>query len=620
MDFRNNIVLKENYTFWVSDGDGCITESEQGVYSYDTRFLSRYAWRFAQPMQTLNRYSASPNTVHFHYAWIEGPSQLIGVRRDLELASNLLTDRLQIENTSGRAQTWSAVLQLDADFVDMFEARGFQADMPRMVHGEVASRSVRFSYRDQDGGEVGTEIDFSHTPISSQSVNSESGRQREFILELEPGQQVEITVVVRLQPIQADYAEVISYPEWRRSFPDSSLLPPGLYRRAYTQAVDDLRALLLFTAEGAFPAAGIPWFVAAFGRDALITGLMLLPHQPETVRGILRYLARHQAQHRDNFQGAEPGKIMHELRFGELTRNGTVPHRPYYGTIDATPLFLILLGRYIEYTQDEDVLRELAPAWQAALSWMTTEGDCDGDGFLEYQGAKPGEGLVVQSWKDSDDSMMHADGSIAAGAIAPVEVQGYAYAAYHAAVQLYRRLGDADTARKWEQKAAELKRRFHQSFWLEDRQIYAMALDGEKRPLQVDSSNAGQLLFSGIVPDEIVPQLVETLFSDRLWSGWGIRTLGTGETAYNPVSYHNGSVWPHDTALIAEGLQRHGYTEAAGEIARALYDLAASQSDYRLPELIAGYPRTSAPPVPYPVACRPQAWDAAALIFLLPLM
>jgi glycogen debranching enzyme len=270
-------------------------------------------------------------------------------------------------------------------------------------------------------------------------------------------------------------------------------------------------------------------------------------------------------------------------------------------------------------TKDEALVLELKPHWEAALGWMKRDGDPDGDGFLEFAGIK-GKGLSVQSWKDSHDSLSHKDGRLAQGAIAVSEVQGYAYAAYLAAADFYRLSGDDAEAERWQQEADGLQARFHEAFWLEPLQTYALALDGDKRPLEVLSSDAGQLLWSGIVPKAVAPRLVKTLFSDALFSGWGIRTLGASEARYNPVSYHNGSVWPHDTALIAGGLARYGFHSEAATLREALFDLAASQHDLRAPELVAGYARSAAPPVPYPVACRPQAWSAAAILYLAALL
>jgi glycogen debranching enzyme len=377
---------------------------------------------------------------------------------------------------------------------------------------------------------------------------------------------------------------------------------------------------MLVSPEGSIPAAGIPWFVAAFGRDSLLTATMLLPHHPWVSRGVLEYLGHYQGQEVNEFRGEEPGKIMHEIRLGELARKGKVPHSPYYGTIDATPLYIILLEELWEHTRDDELLRIFQPNWEACLDWMLNYGDQDQDGFLEYISAAPGKGLVVQSWKDSDDSMSHSDGTLAAGYIRPAEVQGYAYRAFSAAAKFYQTLGNPEKAAEFKTHAEKLKQNFDTVFWNDSICCYAMALDGEHRPLLVKNSNAGQLLWTGIVPKERAAALVSTLMGDELYSGWGIRTLGTKEVRYNPVSYHNGSVWPHDTALIAMGLWKYRFISEAEQLVRDLFDLAGSQGDRRLPELIAGYPRSSSPPVPYPVACRPQAWDAAALVYLHPLL
>lgn len=312
-----------------------------------------------------------------------------------------------------------------------------------------------------------------------------------------------------------------------------------------------------------------------------------------------------------------PGKILHEVRFGELSRLGRVPHARYFGTVDATPLFVGLLDAHARAVGDDRLVRALRPAWEAALAWIVGDGDPDGDGFVEFTPAAPGEGLTVQSWKDSGDSMSHADGSLAEGALAASEVQGYAYAAFRAAAGWYEAWGEHGDARIWRERAATLQARFHEAYWIDELDTYAMALDGAKRPLRVRNSGAGHLLWSGIVPEGHAERVARSPLAAPTWSGWGLRTLGTGEVRYNPVSYHNGSVWPHDTALFAAGLARYGFAAEARLVRDALYALASAQPDFRLPELVAGYPRDDRPPVPYPVACRPQAWDAAALVFLL---
>jgi len=610
MDLSKDVVLKENYSFCVADDSGQVRSGEHGLYNRDTRFLNRYVWEFEGDYQALLIHTPRPDRLHAHYALIEGPSQVVGVQRRLELSARVLTDTLRLENTSLETRRVGLRLAIGGDFADMFEARGWNKLERPPVHLGQEGDGLALRYRAEDDLEFAATFTFSRPPDEVR----EDGVA--FSLELSPHERLELLVSVALHNPLAQDVPSLPYEAWREGF---SVRASGeRHQEVLAQAIDDLRALLLFTEHGPYPAAGIPWYVAAFGRDALLSAFMMLPHQPEVAIGTLRYLAAHQGKTHDEGRAEAPGKIMHELRYGELTRTGGVPFGPYYGTVDATPLFVMLLHETYRTTGDLELVRELRPNWEAALRWMLEQGDRDGDGFLEFVGAPRGKGLTVQTWKDSFDSMSHADGCLATGAIAGSEVQGYAYATYLAAADFYEALGDGDPA-PWRARAETLRRSFHEHFWLDDLQTYAMALDGDKCPLRVHNSNAGQLLWTGIVPEEVAPKLVTTLFSETNWTGWGVRTLGKFEKRYNPVSYHNGSVWPHDTALIAGGLGRYGFQEEARRIRDALYDLAGSQGDRRLPELIAGYERDGAPPVPYPVACRPQAWDAAALLYLLKL-
>jgi glycogen debranching enzyme len=610
MDVTRNIVLKEHYAFFVGDAEGRALSGEHGLYDRDTRFLSRYVWRWLPgddgPFQTLVADSPRPDTVHIHHARIEGPSQLLAVRRTLRARADGLDDELVVENTSLERQSLSIELEAAADFADLFEARGWDRQEREAPAAEVGATTLRLAHTASDGVAQSVTLEFD-------ALAAARPDGADWELSLAPGERVTLRArVTTSSPLAEPPHAAIEPDAWRAPFGLASDAPRSLRR-----AVDDLRGLLLFTADGPVPAAGIPWFVAAFGRDALLSAHMLLPLKPDVAAGTLRYLARHQGRRHDAYRAEAPGKIMHELRFGELARTGRVPHSPYYGTVDATPLFVMLVDAYRRATGDHDLVRELRPAWEAALGWIVEEGDADGDGFVEFTPAAAGEGLAVQSWKDSGDSMSHADGALAQGSLAVSEVQGYAYAAFLGAASSLEALGEASEAARWRERARDLADRFHSAFWQGDLGTYAMALDGEKRPLRVQNSDAGQLLWTGIVPVEAAPRLVATLMSDALFSGWGIRTLGTGEARYNPVSYHNGSVWPHDTALIAAGMARYGFMAEARRLRDALVDLAEAQVDARLPELVAGYERDERAPVPYPVACRPQAWDAAALVFLL---
>ncbi|HEX7022982.1 MAG TPA: glycogen debranching N-terminal domain-containing protein, partial [Trueperaceae bacterium] len=608
MDFTKNLVLKENYTFLVADSDGQVAGGEHGLYNRDTRFLNRYAWELDEDFQTLLAFSARPDRFEAHYARIEGDAQVVGVHRTLQLSGSGLADRLDVQNSSSESRSLRVRLRLGADFADIFEARGWE-QTAREVEVETNARSARYLYHSRDGLELGVIVNV------SRAADLADADGVVFDLQLEPGQTVRLEVGVAIaNPLDVAISGP-SYDAWRAGFD----LPPTSegHRAVLEQAIDDLRALLLFTDQGPIPAAGIPWFVAAFGRDALLTAFMMLPWAPKVAEGTLRFLANYQGHKHDTFRAEAPGKIMHELRHGELTRLGRTPHSPYYGTIDATALFVLLLHESYRHTGDLALVRELRPNWEAALAWMQAEGDLDDDGFLEFQPGEAGKGLAVQSWKDSHDSMSHTDGSLARGALAVSEVQGYAYAAYRAAAEFYGALREPANAVRWQRLAETLRRDFQRAFWLPELGTYAMALDGDKQPLAVRSSDAGQLLWSGIVPEDVAPKLVQTLMSEEMWTGWGIRTLGKSERRYNPVSYHNGSVWPHDTALIAGGMARYGFATEAARVREALFDLAASQPDRRAPELVAGYPRTDGPPVPYPVACRPQAWAAGSIPYLL---
>jgi hypothetical protein len=612
MDFRRNAVLKEHYTFVVSDADGQVAGGEHGLYNRDTRLLRRYAWRWlpagSGEFQTLVALSPRPDLFDAHYALIEGPSQLLAVRRRLRVAADGLRDELVVENTSLERRSLSLELEVEGEFADLFEARGWhrlEREPPKVT---AAAHDLELRHTASDGLELAVRLRFDDLAAARPDG-------ADWELSLAPGERVELAVDISiLNPLDAAPTEPIGYDAWGASFAG---LPPAPDPRVLARAVDDLRGLLLFTPQGPVPAAGIPWFVAAFGRDALITAEMLLPYRPDVAEGTLRYLAAHQGRTVDAFRAEARGKVLHEVRYGELSRLGRVPHARYYGTVDATPLFVGLLDAHARAIGDDRLVRELRPAWEAALAWLVGDADPDGDGFVEFTPAAPGEGLTVQSWKDSADSMSHADGSLAEGSLAVSEVQGYAYAAYRAAAGWYDALGETDEARRWRERADTLQARFHAAFWIDELDTYAMALDGEKRPLRVRNSDAGHLLWSGIVPASHAERLVRSLLAPATWSGWGLRTLGTAEARYNPVSYHNGSVWPHDTALFAAGLARYGFAAEARMVRDAIYALASAQPDLRLPELVAGYPRDERPPVPYPVACRPQAWDAAALVYLL---
>ncbi|HZT98751.1 MAG TPA: amylo-alpha-1,6-glucosidase, partial [Ktedonobacteraceae bacterium] len=361
----------------------------------------------------------------------------------------------------------------------------------------------------------------------------------------------------------------------------------------------------------------IPWYACPFGRDGLIACLQFLPWFPEVVRGTLTFLAAHQGTKVDAFTEEEPGKILHEMRTGEMANCREIPYIPYYGTVDATPLFLILLEAYMRWTNDVALLQQLWPNAEAAAHWMVEYGDKDGDGFLEYHRALD-TGLFNQGWKDSLDSVSHSDGRIAESPIALCEVQGYAFAAYRATAYLARRVGQVEHASSWEQRAAELQSLFLERFWWEEEDVFYEALDKDKLPCAVVSSNAGQCLWTGIVPPEYAHKMIARLMREDMFCGWGIRTLSAQAALYNPMSYHNGSVWPHDTALIGAGFSLFGAKEQTSALLKGVYQAGLFFEGMRLPELFCGFPqRPGFAPTRYPVACAPQAWAAGAPFMLL---
>ena len=443
--------------------------------------------------------------------------------------------------------------------------------------------------------------------IHSAVINCEHGLTDDLLwsLTLSPGatQQLRIEVSINSSDYKAEaFPSLPSRTDWAGRFQSVA----G-YDAAVDQAIEDLRTLLLSTEYGPYPAAGMPIFVNFFGRDALITGMMILKWQPAVLKSVLTFLAAHQGRVVDPFREEETGKILHEVRRGELSRTNRIPFGRYYGSVDSTPLFLMAAGEYFQNVDDDDFAIELKPAIEAATDWLTRHLDGP-SGLATFESS--GSGLTVQSWKDSGNSMVDEHGSSARQPLAVAEVQGYAYAALQAAALLLPGRAKSLLAR-----ATALQQAFHRQFWLPEMATYAMALDADMKPLRVLSSDPGHLLWAGIVPEGIAPLLVTTLLSEAMWSGWGLRTLGSAEKAFNPVSYHNGSVWPHDTGLFAMGLARYGFKDELHKVARAMLDLASASPGRHMPELISGFDRSQHPePVPYTHANAPQAWAAAAVV------
>ncbi len=627
------LTLKHGRMFVCSRPNGDINPglaTGEGVYADDTRYLSRMQLRLdgrAPVLLSWANGSAYEGNVELTNPELddgEVPQMTLSVRRRRVVNENLY-ERIEVHNHGQRPVELTVSLRLGCDFADIFEVRGVRQRISRgeLLEPETTESGVAFGYRGED--RLFRQTFVAAEPVPEVAVEGPDARLS-WALRLPPRGVAQLTVSVapslqgkRGEDTGIDAARRAAEEQvaaWRRSC-TSIQGPYPSFNRVIAAAQRDLGSLMIEADGERLVAAGIPWYVAPFGRDALFTAYEMLMLDPDAARGTLRYLARHQAVRDDPERDAEPGKILHELRVGELARCGYIPHTPYYGSVDATPLFLMLAGAYHRWTADLTTLAELRPALDAAVEWMRTYGDLDGDGFIEYRRRSPA-GLVNQGWKDSEDSVIHADGSRAEPPIALVEVQGYAYLARMRIADVYDELGERDVAAELRREATRLRRAFNDAFWMPEEDTYALALDGSKRQVRSVTSNPGHCLYCGIADPDKGRKTADRLVADDLFSGWGVRTLSAGSPAYNPVSYHNGSVWPHDNAIVAAGIKRYGAQAATEKIVGAVFDAALAGNEARLPELLCGFPRTGETPyVAYPVACRPQAWAAAAPFMIL---
>jgi glycogen debranching enzyme len=608
-----------------------IPSGEEGLYLDGTRFLSTFRLYLDgfRPL-ILGSTVRDDNdqlivTLTNPDLFVDGelylPANSLHISKRAFLLDAVCYMEIRVENYSCQSVNPELTLSVAADFKDIYEVRG----LARKKHGDVSQpvvedHKITLGYMGLDGEQRVTSIEFTPRPDQIDSG------QAKYTVPLEPHKNVTFLVTIACRRALRNHTEPLRLEEARaavlsgidadKATACSLQSSNGQFNAWINRSLSDLHMLITTLPTGPYPYAGVPWFNTPFGRDGIITAWESLWVRPDLAKGVLAYLASTQATEFIPEQDAEPGKILHETRSGEMAALKEMPFGIYYGSVDSTPLFVALAGAYYERTGDVSFIEVIWPNLQAALQWMSTSGDRDGDGFLEYQ-RRSANGLLHQGWKDADDAVFHADGTPLQGAIAMCEVQGYAYAAYKAASKLAEALGHEEDVRRFAEKAEVLRTQFNEFFWCAELSTYAMALDGDKRACRIVTSNAGQCLFTGIATPERAERVAQTLLSDEAYSGWGVRTVSSSESRFNPMAYHNGSVWPHDNALIAYGMARYGLTKQANRLFTGLFEAAMYFDLHRMPELFCGFSREPGEgPVLYPVACAPQAWSAAS-VFLL---
>ncbi len=671
------LVLKENLVFMVSAEDGDVPQTNTdgwGLYYKDTRFLSVLEMRVNGYTPALltssgefnfmgNIQSANPlMQLPVDSETGNGQSNITLLPRTLSIRRNRfiedgMHERLGFFNYNAFPITISLSMRFGSDFRDMFDVRGYK----RPKHGEIRApqwdgHRLIFSYMGLDQQERRTEVAFDTTPEDVQlfDPHSESPHLERrgmlpdtsasvvtatiqpalaevvFKITLEPNKPFAITYHIIPQGLGNGQAALptafdmgarrmrLAYESWFQECTgirsDNEVFDKFLQRSIY-----DLRILTEELPTGLFPVAGIPWFAVPFGRDALITALQTLIFDPQIAVGTLRFLARYQGQEVNEWNEEEPGKILHELRAGEMSVLREMPHVPYYGSVDSTPLFLMLFAETMRWLNSKALYEELLPTIKAALNWIDTYGDKDGDGFIEYH-CHNERGVKNQGWKDNAFSLQFRDGKIPDPPIALCEAQAYVYAAKLGLSEVVERQGATEWANQLKTEAARLKIEFNAKFWMPEEKFFAQALDRDKRQIPTIGSNPGHCLWCGIVDADKVEPVVSRMLQEDMSSGWGVRTVSNQEPSFNPMSYHNGSVWPHDNSIIAAGMKRHGYDEAANVVISQIFAASQRFQYYRLPELFCGFQldnRYYSSPAEYPVSCSPQAWTAGAAIFFV---
>ncbi|UXH46133.1 amylo-alpha-1,6-glucosidase [Rossellomorea vietnamensis] len=635
MNYR---VIKENNLFLLTDEQGDITSEHSyglGLYKNDTRYLSKLNVKINHQKPILLHSDGSENymsTILSTNPHQEEEGHLILWRESVEIErkrfiyDDVLYETIKTKNYYPKPVSFELSIEVDVDFNDMFIVRGFQTGKVGNRTGQkVEDQSLVFQYEGADGINRATNI---HWDAEAKSVN-ETGEVT-FQVGLQHEEERSITLMIvplengetrdDILPVEEALQRLrVSYKEWAAGLTKVETDYEPL-QRLVDRGLSDLRVLLNDTGYGKFPVAGLPWFGVPFGRDSLIAALQMIAFQPQVAKGTLFTMASEQGTKVDPWRDEQPGKIMHEIRYGELANTNQIPFTPYYGTIDATPLFLVLLTEYVKWTGDFGTFRKLSDNVKSALKWIDQYGDRDGDLFLEYH-QESSKGIANQGWKDSGDSVVHRNGDYADTPIALVEVQGYVYQAKRGLAAIYEALEDHDTASRLKAEAKNLQERFEQEFWMEDLEFYAIALDRKKEKVGTITSNPGHVLYSEMMTGNRAEKVSQTLTGDSMFSGYGIRTMGKGEAGYNPMSYHDGSVWPHDNSMTLLGLSKLGLTAEAKKVMSGLIDASHHFEYDRLPELFCGYESTIGKAVKYPVACSPQAWAAGTpLVFVQSLL
>jgi len=633
---RPHRTLKHNDTFAIFDSHGDIgaaSGGNDGLFHCDTRYLSHLELSIggAQPLllgsaikdDNLNYYVDLTNPDLYLDDRISLLKDTVHIGRTMYLFEGSLRERIVLTNHGADPVQFSLSVTFASDFADIFEVRGVRRGRRGRAWREMPSEdTVVLSYMGLDNAVRQTSLSFEPAPtglfdsIANYAVRLAPRAAHTVFVTASSGGPIPKTTRSFFKGL------ALLHREHKKQTRDVTTVETSnpVVNEILCRSMADLHMLITATPHGRYPYAGIPWYSTTFGRDGLITALQMLWIDPDIAIGVLRRLASYQATSVDVLSDAQAGKILHEMRAGEMAALREVPFALYYGSVDSTPLFVVLAGLYAERTGDYALIRELWPAIERALAWIDGPGDIDGDGFVEYlRGASTG--LSNQGWKDSFDSVFHADGQLAEGPIALVEVQGYVYAAKKLAASCARRLGMADRADALEAQAERLREHFEAAFWCEDIGTYALALDGKKAPCKVRTSNSGQMLFTGIARPDRARRIADSLFNTSFYSGWGIRTVAQGEARFNPMSYHNGSVWPHDNALIALGLARYGRKDGVSLLFDALVRATTYMDQRRLPELFCGFRRRKGrAPTLYPAACSPQAWASATPFLLLQAM